>query len=97
MCGALTGAVMAVGLAYGRSRPSDDRDRAYGYARELHDHFSKEFGSALCLELTDCDLTTPEGKEKFEKQNVHKEKCENFVSKCAEIVADMVGPMAPRT
>ncbi|UCF79674.1 MAG: C_GCAxxG_C_C family protein [Candidatus Eiseniibacteriota bacterium] len=95
VCGALTGGIMAVGLAYGRSKPSDDRDRPYGYARELYDRFQKEFGSVLCRELTDCDLTTPEGREKFDKQKIHQEKCVNYVSRCAEMVAEMVEAAAP--
>jgi C_GCAxxG_C_C family probable redox protein len=95
VCGALTGAVLAVGLACGRSRPADDKDRVYGCVRRLRDEFAKEFGTVMCRELTDCDLTTPEGKEKFERENTHEERCAKFVAKCAETVFDMVGPGTP--
>lgn len=97
VCGALTGAVMAIGLAHGRSRSSDDKDKAYGYARELYDNFEKEFRTVMCRELTDCDVSTPEGREKFERENIHRERCVNFVSKCAEMVAEMVQSKVPRS
>ncbi len=95
VCGALTGAVMALGLAYGRSRPSDDKDRVYGLVQELNDTFATEFGTIMCRELTDCDVSTPEGREKFEREKIHEERCANFVAKCAEMVFEMVSPVAP--
>jgi len=60
-CGALVGAVMAVGLLHGRSRPEDDRRPAYGLTTEIVDAFEKEMGSTRCRDLTGLDLRTPQG------------------------------------
>jgi C_GCAxxG_C_C family probable redox protein len=96
VCGALTGAVMALGVAYGRGKLSDDKDRIYGHVQQLYEAFAEEFDTVICRELTDCDVSTPEGREKFAKEKIHEERCVNFVSKCAEMVFEMVGPVAPR-
>jgi C_GCAxxG_C_C family probable redox protein len=91
VCGALTGAFMALGLVYGRSKPTDDREKIYGLARELYDRFTEKFGSPLCSELIACDLSTADGRDKYHKLNVRELKCKNYVSFCGETVAEMVG------
>jgi C_GCAxxG_C_C family probable redox protein len=66
VCGAVVGAVRAIGLAHGREEPSQSRDRAYELTRQVYQGFQQEMGSTICRELTGLDLTTPEGvKELF--------------------------------
>jgi C_GCAxxG_C_C family probable redox protein len=60
-CGAVVGAVMAIGLAHGREEPSQSRDQAYALTRQVYQGFQQEMGSTICRELTGLDLTTPEG------------------------------------
>ncbi len=61
VCGAVVGAVMAIGLAHGREEPSQSRDQAYALTRDVYRRFQEEMGSTICRELTGLDLTTPEG------------------------------------
>ncbi len=52
-CGALTGAVMAIGLALGSEEPKDVqayRDTMEA-AAEMHNRFKEETGSSLCFEI----------------------------------------------
>ena len=81
LCGALTGGVLALGLAIGRMDPKDTaaRDRIYARARELYERFEREFGTVLCFNLTECDLATPEGQQKFKDLGLHKSLCSKFV------------------
>ncbi|MFH0872061.1 MAG: C-GCAxxG-C-C family protein [bacterium] len=81
VCGALTGGILALGLAMGRMDPKDTaaRDQIYVLARELYERFEREFGTVLCFNLTQCDLSTPEGQKKFKEANLHKNLCSKFV------------------
>lgn len=51
-CGALTGSLMAIGLARGRSVPTQPAAPAATAARAVHDRFVERFGTACCRELT---------------------------------------------
>lgn len=85
ICGALTGAVMAVGLRHGRMVPKDEaRERPYKLAIALYNDFEDEFSTVLCYELTGCDLTTEEGRKKHVRAN-----CERFVSGAVGILLDL--------
>ena len=97
VCGALTGALMALGLAYGRSKPIDDREKTYGLTRDLYDSFTKKFGSPFCSELIDCDLGTAEGRDKYHKLNMRDLKCKDYVSYCGERLAEMLAPVLPKS
>jgi C_GCAxxG_C_C family probable redox protein len=61
VCGAVVGAVMAIGLAHGREEPSQSRDQAYALTQQVYRGFQQEMGSTICRDLTGIDLTTPEG------------------------------------
>lgn len=54
VCGAVSGAMMGLGLQYG-----DEHNRDCGKSQEFLDAFRKEFGSILCRELIQ-----PDGQEK---------------------------------
>jgi len=86
ICGALSGAVMAMGIAEGRTRPedSDSKSKIYGKTAILIEEFKKEFGSVTCRELTGCDLLTKAGLDKFSNDKIHENICTGFVSFAAE-------------
>jgi C_GCAxxG_C_C family probable redox protein len=91
-CGAVTGALMVIGLKYGRTRPEDDeaRDKTYGLAREFVDRFKSRNGSAICRELLGFDIGTPEGKKQLEERELSTIRCAKFVHDAAEIVAELL-------
>ena len=80
LCGALTGAVMGIGLAHGREHPGQDREGAYTLARRIYDRFKTRFGSPYCMDLIKVDLNTKSGMDKYHKLNMHTEKCARFVA-----------------
>ena len=61
VCGAVAGAMMAIGITHGREEPWQSRDQAYALAQQVYRGFQEEMGSTICRELTGLDLTTPEG------------------------------------
>ena len=50
-CGALNGAVVALGLKYGRTGARQDNQQILALSKELYDEFKKEFGSTCCRVL----------------------------------------------
>jgi C_GCAxxG_C_C family probable redox protein len=89
VCGALTGALMALGVKGGRDEPdAEKRDHLYVITRELFAEFGRKFGSTLCVKLTGCNLLSEEGKKKFSDEKIHNTKCHNFVTFCEEWVKE---------
>jgi C_GCAxxG_C_C family probable redox protein len=87
LCGALTGAIMAIGLKYGTNKTFlIEKEKAYEIALKFYDQFVKECGSPFCRELIGYDLTNPKELERLRKSNVRKEKCSHFVEKAVEIL-----------
>ena len=79
MCGALTGAVLAIGLVLGRDEASESVDDCYRATREMMDGFIEAFGADTCETLTGCHLGTDEGQARFRAENMH-ERCLEFVA-----------------
>ena len=89
-CGALTGAVMGVGLALGRSTAKDSVQPSYTATQQLIQAFEKEFGSRDCQALLGgCDLNTSEGQAMFKDQKLG-QRCLQFTGKAAEIAARVI-------
>jgi len=81
ICGAITGAVMALGLKYGRSDTKDPeaKEKAYATVDGFLKTFKSRFKNVRCIDLTDCDMLTPEGLQKAKDDNVHKNVCTDLV------------------
>ncbi len=78
-CGALVGAVMAVGLVHGRDSADGDRRAATAISQRLHRTFEDEMGSTGCRELTGLDLTTREGARELYASDIHERVCARAV------------------
>jgi len=87
ICGCVTGALMGIGMKYGRTQPADDRRRAYHLATDFMIAFEKRFGSLICYDLIGCDFRTPEGHKRFEE--LKESRCANFVKAAVEIVLEL--------
>lgn len=84
VCGACTGALMALGLKYG-----DDKSKSNGACERFLDEFENENGSYICRELLGCDIRTEEGVEYAVKCNLFKEFCPKMVES-ASIILDEI-------
>lgn len=92
VCGAVTGALMVIGLAYGRGceDSKDKQDVTYSKVQYFYDSFVAEFGTVNCKDLLDgCCLLTPEGQKLF-KENKLIERCHEFVRVACRIL-DQIG------
>lgn len=61
VCGAVVGAVMAIGLKMERGQTMEDWLRIGSVVQEFRRRFESELGTINCRELTGVDLTTEEG------------------------------------
>ena len=89
ICGALSGALMALGLKRAPVETSPEIKAAvYARAQKLIAAFSERCGAVDCRDLSGCDLSTPEGAARFASRNVHKTVCENLVRTAIALVAE---------
>lgn len=91
-CGALVGSIMALGLKYGRER-ADDLEAKSALAAKVQAlvaAFEKEFGSARCIDLTECDMRTPEGMATARERRLHQDFCPKFVAFAVEIASQLM-------
>ena len=92
VCGACTGALMALGLRYGQTDLNDTESRAEENvkAAAFLDEFKKRKGSYICRELLGCDISTEEGKAFAVNNGLFGKLCPEMVRTAAEIVAEML-------
>lgn len=85
VCGAVTGAFMAIGYRFGMTKEGDSaaKEKTYALVKRFADEFRRAHGSILCSDILGCDLNTPEGK-KYYKDN-------DLTEKCAQCVGDAAG------
>lgn len=87
-CGAVTGAIMVIGMKYGRTRADDPaaKERTYAKVAEFLDEFKKRHASINCTELLGCDLSDPKELERARSGGIMKAKCPGFVRDACEIL-----------
>jgi len=93
-CGALTGAIMGLGLALGRSRAGDSALPAYRATQRLIEQFEREFGGRDCHDLLGCDLGSPEGQAMFRDDGLA-ELCVTYTGRAAEMAATILAETRP--
>lgn len=90
VCGALTGAVIALGLAEGRSMespgPKDVANAVRPKVRQLLAAFDTRFGATGCRALTGFDFDSPAEYEAFRASADAKAGCESYIKFAVEEV-----------
>jgi C_GCAxxG_C_C family probable redox protein len=91
-CGAVSGALMVIGLAHGRTKVEDEAAREKTYAATLTflERFREEHGSDLCRQLLGVDIGTAQGRDVAMKSGFFKTRCPLFVRSATRIVATLV-------
>ena len=90
-CGALSGAVMVMGLRYGSTDPADKTAKmeCYRKVRLLIEEYKLRAGSTICRDLVGFDMSTPEGQLAAKVPHVF-DRCDEFVRIAAEILEEML-------
>lgn len=87
VCGACTGALMALGLKYGQCEVGDvdSKLKTNDITVRFLDLFREKNGSYMCKELLGCDLATQQGKIYAQENNLFTEFCPKMVVSAVEI------------
>ena len=91
LCGAVTGALLALGLARGTDKPAS-KEEIYRLSHEFMRRFEEKHGTLLCRGLIDCDLSTPAGYQAAAEKGVFRSICPALVGDAVEIVQSMLVP-----
>ena len=91
-CGAVNGALMALGLAHATAEPGNGpaRQNTYAATRTLLGRFVERHGSITCRELLGVDIGTSEGRERAIRDGLFVTRCPVFVREAAVIAAELV-------
>jgi C_GCAxxG_C_C family probable redox protein len=92
VCGAVSGAYMAIGLKYGRWKSEDAaaKENTYALMKEFDRRFIARNGSLYCNQLLEGDMSTPEGRMKINDERKFKTHCPRFVKDAAEIAGKLM-------
>jgi len=92
VCGAVTGALMVIGLHAGNTdaRDSASKDRVNALAAEYVKRFKALHGALHCRLLLGTEIGTPEGREAARKAGLFDSLCPLLVRDSADILADLL-------
>lgn len=88
VCGAVSGALMVIGLKYGhyQSENNEQKSRAYNISVEFTKRFKEANRSIVCRDLLGYDLTIPEDMACIKEKNLFKEICPKMVKSAVEVL-----------
>jgi C_GCAxxG_C_C family probable redox protein len=71
-CGAITGGLAVIGLAYGNILPEDKtaKEKTYEATQRFFLLFRERNGATACRDLLDCDISTSEGLARAKEEGV---------------------------
>ena len=92
ICGCLTGAILALGLAYGKATGEEElqNDLLPRLVNELEDRFAAQHGTVLCRDLIGYDRSRPEGPDNMPRDDMY-DGCPTFMAEVCEILDDLLG------
>ncbi|MGA2368464.1 MAG: C-GCAxxG-C-C family protein [Dehalococcoidia bacterium] len=91
-CGAVTGAIMVIGLKKGMSLPDPLKanEITYGLSAEFLKRFRESHGSTLCHDLLGCDISNNEALMEAREKRLFQTVCPKLVQDAVRMVGDML-------
>jgi C_GCAxxG_C_C family probable redox protein len=91
VCGAVSGAIMALGLIFPFTDSKDDtaKDRIAALTREFHRRFREKNGTLLCRGLLGYDMEKPEEFAKVKELGLTGKVCPAFMDSAEAIVREL--------
>ena len=88
ICGAVSGAVMVIGLKYGKTEAGDEAatEKTRALVRQFLHEFTEKNGSVNCRELLGYDLSNADEYEKARERELFETKCPELVRDAAVIL-----------
>jgi C_GCAxxG_C_C family probable redox protein len=97
VCGALSGAVMGLGLRFGRSQVSETPQDSppYHFGQTIVNLFAERFGKIRCRDILDLDISSDEGRKKYREQRLWESKCRELIRIATELAYDLLQAIPP--
>jgi C_GCAxxG_C_C family probable redox protein len=92
MCGAVSGAIMGIGLVTGRNSHAESLEPAYTLAQKLISAFEEKYGSVNCRQLIGCDLATASGQQYF-MENHLMESCLQYAEGATSMALSLIAEL----
>ncbi len=91
-CGAVTGAIMVIGLKYGKMKADDNKakEKTFEVVKRFANKFKARYGSIECKSLLRCDISTPEGLKEATDKKLFTTICPEYVCTAAEILDEVL-------
>lgn len=91
-CGAVTGALMVIGLKHGKASPEDDeaKERCKAKAHLFVERFQSRQGALQCRQLIGYDLSNPGELQSAKAAGIFTERCPAFVLAAIEILEEIL-------
>lgn len=91
-CGAVTGALMALGLEFGYSEMDMEptKQRCLSISKEFTALFEQRHGSIQCKQLLKADLSTPEGLQSAREQGLFGTICPALIESACKILDELL-------
>lgn len=96
MCGAVSGALMVLGLKYGHchGKDAEEKIKAYEIAEDFMNRFIEKKGTVVCRELLGYDVSKVDDMEKIRELNLFRTKCPEMIICATEILDEMIIEMS---
>lgn len=90
-CGAVTGAVMAIGMKFGSSETVDAEEKTelYNKVKAFLKEFESKNSSIKCRELLGYDISIPEEFAIVSEKGISGEKCPGFITNAVVLLEEM--------
>lgn len=89
-CGALTAAVLVLGLAKDNQDEGEARKASYSCAKDLFKRFAALHGTTECKQLLGTDISSEEGWKKIQEEKLVRKVCPPFVRDAATILEELL-------
>ncbi len=92
-CGAVTGALMVLGLHFGKGKNDDNAKKIHTYEKsvEFMNLFKERHGSVSCLDLLDgLHMDIPEESKEIDTRGLYRVKCTRYVSDAVQITEELI-------
>jgi C_GCAxxG_C_C family probable redox protein len=90
ICGAVTGAILGLGLWFGRNEPIVSDKRPYWYSRLFIDRWLEAHSDTNCSMLLGVDLDKPQGYAVFQEKNYWENKCKKYIRDAVGLAYDIL-------
>ena len=91
-CGAVSGALMIIGMAFRNTDPEDAENKEHVY--EIGGRFLNKFmelhNTVMCRELIGINLNDEQDLQRARETGIFEQKCSNFVKTAAQLLEDIL-------